>query len=155
MVGAGGQRTWVKGSVALALVSESASSLLESPEWPGTYWKLRAMPEERESERSQVSKGWDACALCKLCIKWLKAQEGNYHQKSFIRKFSFLEKTLWHADAFFWAKTAGNFQAAACQLLTKVGNSFEKERFLLKVEKYLLGNFENSSTMVHKIDNVL
>jgi len=26
---------------------------------------------------------------------------------------------------------------------------------LIKVGKYLLGNFENSSTMEHKIDNVL
>jgi len=61
MIGISGLRTWIKGSVAPVLASESASSLLWSPAWPGTHWKLRATWEERESERSQIFQkdfGW-------------------------------------------------------------------------------------------------
>jgi len=56
-----GQGTWVMGSVAPVLASESARSFPGSPAWPGTHWKLRAIREESESERSQISQkdfGW-------------------------------------------------------------------------------------------------
>jgi len=55
MVGPSEQETWVKGSVAPVLASESAGSFPESPAWPGTQWKLRATREEKESETSQIS----------------------------------------------------------------------------------------------------
>jgi len=61
MVGANGQGTWVKGSVAPVLASESASSFSGNPAWPRIHWKLRATWEERELERSQISQkdfGW-------------------------------------------------------------------------------------------------
>jgi len=43
-----------KGNVAPVLASEHASSLPESPAWPGTHWKLRVTREEKESERAQI-----------------------------------------------------------------------------------------------------
>jgi len=61
IVEASGQETWVAGSVAPVLASESAHSFSGSPALPGSHWQLRATREERESERSQISQkdfGW-------------------------------------------------------------------------------------------------
>jgi len=55
MVEVSEQKTWVKGSVAPVLASESASSFSGSPALTGSHWKLKATQEERESERSQTS----------------------------------------------------------------------------------------------------